>query len=474
MKQQIADIADSEIHSGHRSRMREKLLAYGGRIFDTYELLEMLLYHSIPYKDTNPVAKRLLHRFGGLDGVFTASKDELCEVNGIGERTAVLIELVGQLTTVIGAELLPPRSSDFSDYSSAGKNFVEYFSDVSDSRTVAAFLDNSMNLIALEELFALDFSSGGVKAKPFIDLAIKHRASVVITAHNHPFGPFYPSYGDRASGEMLSDALSRVGILHAEHYLICGNSYAGISVPKDFIGRLSQTSKANEFYDSKLRSIGELKCDGTIMTDIGNSCRDSVKNYNVRDFPYFVDLLRFATKKAENSALSIIKRFRTIEGAITAHCSEIEALADKNTSCYIKLLGYLTARRSEDKFIVGRRYSEAEIADYLKAKFLGQSSEQVYLLSFDENGAFLRVDFVCEGTVNVAEVLPRRILEFAVMGGAHSVSLAHNHPFGRPIPSSDDISLTVNLCTVLTSAEIKLKKHFVVAGQLCNVIDVEG
>ena len=81
MISQISDIADSEIHSGHRGRMREKLLLHGARIFDTYELLEMLLYHSIPYKDTNPVAKRLLHRFGGLDGVFTASHEELCEVN---------------------------------------------------------------------------------------------------------------------------------------------------------------------------------------------------------------------------------------------------------------------------------------------------------------------------------------------------------------------------------------------------------
>ena len=474
MTPQNSDIADSEIHSGHRGRMREKLLAHGARIFDTYELLEMLLYHSIPYKDTNPIAKRLLHRFGGLDGVFMASRSELCEVNGIGERTAVLIELVGELSTVIGAEILPPRSSDFSDYSSAGKNFVEYFSELSESRTVAAFLDNSMNLIALEELFALDFSSGGVKAKPFIDMAIKHRASVVITAHNHPFGPFYPSDGDRASGEMLSDALSRVGILHAEHYLICGSAYAGISAPRNFIGRFSQTTRASEFYDSKLRSIGEVKCDGVVMTDIGNAFQGSVKNYNVRDLPYFTDLLRYATKKAEGAALDIIKRFRTIEGAITAHCSEIERLADKNTACFIKLLGYLTARRCEDKFLVGTRYNEAEIADYLKAKFLGQSSEQVYLLSFDEKGAFLKVDFVCEGTVNVADVLPRRILAFAVMGGAHSVSLAHNHPFGTPIPSSDDISLTANLCTVLTSAEIKLKSHFVVAGQLCNVIDVEG
>ena len=93
------------------------------------------------------------------------------------------------------------------------------------------------------------------------------------------------------------------------------------------------------------------------------------------------------------------------------------------------------------------------------------------MLRFDNNGAFLGADFVCEGTVNAADVLPRRVLEIAVIGGAHRVSLAHNHPFGTPIPSSDDVSLTSTLCSVLMSAEIRLESHYIVAGQLCNVID---
>ena len=70
----------SDIHKGHRQRMRAKLIRNSDRVFDTYELLEMLLYHVIPYKDTNPVSKNLLSRFGSLEGIFKASKDELTEV----------------------------------------------------------------------------------------------------------------------------------------------------------------------------------------------------------------------------------------------------------------------------------------------------------------------------------------------------------------------------------------------------------
>ena len=472
MTTQSFDIADSDIHAGHRGRMREKLLLHGERIFDTYELLEMLLYHSIPYKDTNPLAKRLLHRFGGLDGVFTASAEDLCEVNGVGNKTAKLIKLVDRLSSVIGAEIVPLRGVSFSDYTSSGRNFVNYFSDKPMCRTVAAFLDNSMNLIAFEGVFDLDFSSGGVRAKPFIDLAIKHRAAVVITAHNHPHGPFYPSDGDRASGEMLTDALSRVGILHAEHFLVCGSSFAGISAPRNFIGRFSQSTKAVDFYDSKLRSVGSVKSDGVFITDVEN-VNEFDKDYNVRDLPYLTELLSYATSNAEGTAECLMKKYRTIEGGITAFSGEVKQISDHTVACFMKLIGYLTARRREEKLTIGEKHSEVEIVDYLKAKFLGQASEQVYLLSFDEKGAFLKVDFVCEGTVNVADVLPRRILEIAVMCGASGVSLAHNHPFGTPMPSSDDIAITANLYSVLMSAEITLGCHYVVAGQLCNVIDAE-
>ena len=107
-------LEDKHIHDGHRERMRVKLITHGQKIFDTYELLEMLLYYVIPYKDTNPISKRLLYTFGGLDGVFKASREELLEVSGIGERAADLIESVSRLSLVLGAEIVPESEYNFS------------------------------------------------------------------------------------------------------------------------------------------------------------------------------------------------------------------------------------------------------------------------------------------------------------------------------------------------------------------------
>ena len=84
-------------HIGHRQRMRRKLFEYSRRVFDTYELLEMLLYYSVKLRDTNPISKALLQRFSSLNGVLHAQYDELLTVSGVGKKSAELIVGVNRL-----------------------------------------------------------------------------------------------------------------------------------------------------------------------------------------------------------------------------------------------------------------------------------------------------------------------------------------------------------------------------------------
>ena len=122
----MRDLPDEKLHVGHRARMRRKFLSYGPRIFDTYELLEMLLYHVIPYKDTNPIAKRLLMEFGSLEGVLTASPEELSRVSGIGEHAAELLTTVGKAADALWLDS-PADAVIYNDYDRAGRRMVEYF-----------------------------------------------------------------------------------------------------------------------------------------------------------------------------------------------------------------------------------------------------------------------------------------------------------------------------------------------------------
>lgn len=246
-------LSDDGIHRGHRERMRRKFILHTERAFDDYELLEMLLYTVIAYKDTNPLAKKLLSAFGGLDGVFSASKEELMGVSGIGESAAELILSAGRLTSrdaAVEKEEISDRC--FDDYAKTGEFLVDYFSSPIPRREVAAMIfDNKMNFIAVDTFYEQDFSSAAVKAEPFIDFALKNRASVVITAHTHPHGPLYPTLEDVATNNMITDALSAAGVMQAEHYVVVGRKYVGIM--NHLKSAFLQSPEIDKFLSSKER-----------------------------------------------------------------------------------------------------------------------------------------------------------------------------------------------------------------------------
>ncbi|MBR3876331.1 MAG: hypothetical protein IKJ25_06120 [Clostridia bacterium] len=461
-------IDDSRIHEGHRSRMRAKLLTHGQRIFDTYELLEMLLYHMIPYKDTNPLSKRLLAAFGSLEGVLSASREELAACLGIGERTADFLTAVGTLGDIIGAEILVNTGPNLSSYDAVGAYLTEYFSGVSEKQVIALYLDSGMHLKCVKKLYDLEYESGGVKAKPFIDGAIENSAAVVITAHNHPYGPFYPTQGDRATNKVITDTLKMYGIVHAEHYIICGEHYAGIGSLENFAAKLSQMPAVSRFFDSiereepvcRMSAISEEK---KVFADVG---------HNLADSDFFVRLLGFVSGDlAGERAELLLGRFHSIENTLTASAKELSALTDDKCAFYLKLLAYVTSRRVTDGFKTGRVYSRAEIAEYLKALFLGEPIEKTYVLGFDGKDRFLGCELVGEGTVSASEVIPRRAVDAAAGLSASRVVIAHNHPFGTTRASADDLNVTKQFEALFASCGMKLVDHFILAGQLCDTID---
>lgn len=78
------------MHEGHRDRMRERILLSGIESLQPHEVLEYLLYHAIPRKDTNGIAHELISKFGSFNGVLNADYDALLDVNGMTANAAAL------------------------------------------------------------------------------------------------------------------------------------------------------------------------------------------------------------------------------------------------------------------------------------------------------------------------------------------------------------------------------------------------
>jgi DNA repair protein RadC len=79
--------------TGHRTRLRKRLLDGGEGALADHEMIEYLLMLAIPRRDTKPLARSLLARFGTLAGVFNADPAALAHP-GMGETSAAAMRIV--------------------------------------------------------------------------------------------------------------------------------------------------------------------------------------------------------------------------------------------------------------------------------------------------------------------------------------------------------------------------------------------
>lgn len=197
----------TSVHSGHRARVREKIVQSGSfsNMLD-HEFLEFLLFQSIPRGDTNPLAHKLLDTFGSLNKVLEASYLELMQVEGVGEATALHIASYLEATKryLKGAA---EKNKKFDDTMYICEYFQALCMGNKNEHAYAAFLNKSKGLIKTEKLSEGTIDSTGFYVEKVAELALFHKAAYVIVAHNHTSGNVKPSPSDVLNAELLMSAL---------------------------------------------------------------------------------------------------------------------------------------------------------------------------------------------------------------------------------------------------------------------------
>ena len=237
-------------HHQHRHRHRDRFLENNGADFQTHELVELLLFYAIPRKNTNAIAHNLCERFGSIEKMAEASVDELKLIDGVGDKTAILIKLV----LALALRYVNEKNNDIKTIDTLekavayGRNRV--FGSIREV-VYATFTDNSLNVIdtCLVSVGAID------EAKPLVrnimELCVVKRANAVVLFHNHPCGGTNASEADINFTSLLERELDMIGINFVEHIVLDSTKFNTVLKNIRTVKSIESQVNIKRFYENK-------------------------------------------------------------------------------------------------------------------------------------------------------------------------------------------------------------------------------
>lgn len=212
------------LHVGHREKLKQRFIEEGLDSFEDHQVLEMLLFYSIPRRDTNEIAHRLIKKFGNLESIFDSSPEQLIEKGKVTKNTAVLLTMIPELARKYmllkqGKKPVLDSSVKAGHYVTKlfiGKNYEAFYVCCLNSQ-------NQLNYAALVHEGTIN--EAPVYPRLIVETALRYQANSVILAHNHPGGSLKPSTADIEVTRKICEALKTISITVVDHIIASGNDY---------------------------------------------------------------------------------------------------------------------------------------------------------------------------------------------------------------------------------------------------------
>jgi DNA repair protein RadC len=219
--------AETPHYHGHRERLRERFFGAGPEALSDYELLEMALFPALPRRDTKPLAKALLKKFGSFAEVIHAPMARLREVEGIGEASINQIKLLAAAATRVAKgevkkNIALSSWNDVIDYIRTGMAFADK------EQFRLLFLDKRNQLISDEVQQTGTVDHTPVYPREVIKRALELSATALILVHNHPSGDPSPSQADIQMTKAIVDIATPLGISVHDHIIVGKNGHASL------------------------------------------------------------------------------------------------------------------------------------------------------------------------------------------------------------------------------------------------------
>src|SRR5712671_915534 len=214
-------------YHGHRERLRERFFSARPDALSDYELLEMALFAALPRRDTKPLAKALLKKFGSFAEVIHAPEARLREVDGIKDASINQLKLIAAAASRVAKGEIKRKIA-----LSSWNDVIEYcrtgmaFADKEQFRLL--FLDKRNQLIAdeIQQTGTIDHTP--VYPREVIKRALELSATALILVHNHPSGDPTPSQADIQMTKAIVDIAAPLGISVHDHIIVGKNGHTSL------------------------------------------------------------------------------------------------------------------------------------------------------------------------------------------------------------------------------------------------------
>jgi DNA repair protein RadC len=213
--------------SGHRARLRQRLFEGGPDALLDHELVEYLLGLALPRRDTKPLAKKLIHEFGGFGALLSADGRAIARIGEISEGAAAAIK-IGQAAALrllehgIGARPVLGSWQALLDYLHADMAHQPI------ERVRVLYLNSKNMLIRNEPVSEGSVDEAAIYIREVIRRALELQAVALILVHNHPSGDPKPSSQDIRLTRNLIEAGRPLGIAVHDHIVVGSSGHQSL------------------------------------------------------------------------------------------------------------------------------------------------------------------------------------------------------------------------------------------------------
>ena len=205
--------------SGHRARLRKRLLDGGAEALADHEVIEYLLMTAIPRRDVKPLARTLIARFGSLAGVLNADAKALANHPGMGETSGAALKIVA-----IAAGRMARQQVRERPVLASWQALIDYLTidmaHLTVERVRVLFLNTQNMLIHAEHVGDGSIDEAAIHPREVIRRAMDLGATALIIVHNHPSDSPQPSRADIEVTNRIAEAGRLLGIVVHDHVII--------------------------------------------------------------------------------------------------------------------------------------------------------------------------------------------------------------------------------------------------------------